>query len=366
MTDNVKKNPWVLYTWTWRVESPVTVGLSPAGSLERCRPYVPARTLAGALQAEVALRGNPDPQNNGIPQYGKIGHEMGIAARFSYLFPAEERDGRFVTWLPEYRDGMGLVWRAVADGRSVAKSDDGSGARETEALSDREFRRRLLAARGQTAVAPASGAARDATLHELDVINPYWKPAPRDAHSAPAPVYLRGFYFLRENHFSKKLRQIRELRIGGELRNGMGILRLVEGPSQNNAANMLEAWGLALWNAGDKTAPVIRAKTILAHAPLDPKGARDSRIGRGALEYLRGYHAGELGGVRKHDDAGQLMWTPGSLFTGDGSETPPAAAQNDPPPPEWTIGRYGYWHPRRKGCDGTGEKNQNSRGNTPG
>ncbi|GIW70798.1 MAG: hypothetical protein KatS3mg102_0340 [Planctomycetota bacterium] len=45
---------WSLFRWTWQLESPLYVGMPPAGSLNRCRLYVPARALWGAVTAEIA------------------------------------------------------------------------------------------------------------------------------------------------------------------------------------------------------------------------------------------------------------------------------------------------------------------------
>ncbi len=55
---------WTLYRWTWRLESPLFVGAPPAGSLNRCRLYVPSRALWGALTAELARR-----RANASPSY---------------------------------------------------------------------------------------------------------------------------------------------------------------------------------------------------------------------------------------------------------------------------------------------------------
>jgi hypothetical protein len=75
---------WSLHRWTWRVASPLFVGAAPSGALNRCRLYVPARPLWGALTAELA-RDEADHD----PAYREIGNELRKHVRFSYLFPAE-------------------------------------------------------------------------------------------------------------------------------------------------------------------------------------------------------------------------------------------------------------------------------------
>lgn len=45
---------WSLFRWVWRLEAPLHVGIPPAGSLDRCRLYLPARNLWAALTAALA------------------------------------------------------------------------------------------------------------------------------------------------------------------------------------------------------------------------------------------------------------------------------------------------------------------------
>jgi hypothetical protein len=76
---------WRLFRWVWQLEAPLHVGMPPSGSLNRCRLYVPARALWGALTAEVARRAGND-----FPSYagGWAGHPGD--ARLTYLYPAED------------------------------------------------------------------------------------------------------------------------------------------------------------------------------------------------------------------------------------------------------------------------------------
>ncbi len=97
---------WTLYRWTWRLESSLFVGALPAGSLNRCRLYVPSRTLWGGLTAELARRGASD-----FPDYGKKGRMLLENARLTYLFPAEGDGEAWRAWLPRYEKRDGLVWR---------------------------------------------------------------------------------------------------------------------------------------------------------------------------------------------------------------------------------------------------------------
>ena len=97
---------WSLFRWVWRLEAPLFVGMSPAGALNRCRPYVPARALWGAVTAEIARL----KSGESFPNYEGVGGEVKRSCRFTYLFPAEKRDGRFLAWLPKFEKEKGLRW----------------------------------------------------------------------------------------------------------------------------------------------------------------------------------------------------------------------------------------------------------------
>ena len=113
---------WSLFRWVWRLEAPLFVGMSPAGVLNRCRLYVPARALWGAVTAETARL----KSGEGFPNYKDVGDEVKRSCRFTYLFPAEKRDGRFLAWLPKFEKEKGLRW-------CLQNSD--------KSLSDRDFRK---------------------------------------------------------------------------------------------------------------------------------------------------------------------------------------------------------------------------------
>ena len=97
---------WTLHRWVWRLEAPLFIGMPPAGTLNRCRLYIPARTFHGAVTAEIARSRNGDS----FPDYGKLGWEIGLNCRFTYLYPAEKSGGNYVVWLPKYLKDKGLFW----------------------------------------------------------------------------------------------------------------------------------------------------------------------------------------------------------------------------------------------------------------
>lgn len=80
---------WSLHRWVWQLEAPLYVGMPPAGTLNRCRLYVPARAIWAAITADLARNGR-----NGFPKYAELGKQLREQARFTYLFPAEHLGDR--------------------------------------------------------------------------------------------------------------------------------------------------------------------------------------------------------------------------------------------------------------------------------
>lgn len=264
---------WSLYRWVWEVESPVHIGLAPAGMLNRTRLYVPARTLWGALTAELARRRAGD---KGFPDYGGVGEELRKRTHLSYLFPAEQVGGQWKAWLPGFHKERGLVWERE-DGRKEG---------------DREFRRHLLTTRPGTAIEPESDSASEGTLRELELISPYWQ---RDS-SQLSRVGFVGYVFCQDDSLKKELEEIRLLWIGGDTRYGLGKLS-----RRTPLEEAKDLFGARVTGFGK-----IQTERLLAHMPVDAKAHKGLK---GAWELFRGWDS--------TNDASltipQLAWTPGSL-----------------------------------------------------
>ena len=153
---------WCISRGTWRLESPLYVGTTPAGALNRCRLYVPARALWGALTAELVRSKEPNTEHM-ANQYREVGEELQRDYRFTYLFPAQAVQGKWQAWLPIYKPGRGLAWRREADESSVGL------------IPERLFRRRLLHTRAATAIEPQSDTAAEGSLRETECIQPGWR-----------------------------------------------------------------------------------------------------------------------------------------------------------------------------------------------
>jgi hypothetical protein len=282
---------WSLYRWTWQLEAPLFVGTAPAESLNRCRLYVPARALWGALTAELARR-----EVEAFPPYEEVGRSLRENARFTYLYPAAPQAEAWRAWLPRYEPAKGLVWRPED------RSED------AEDLRDRSMRMRLLGTRPATAIDPSSDTAADGSLRETECINTHWR-----AYGAAAgsPVAFVGYVFLRDA--SLEIRAADALDVGGDTRYGLGRLRRIdiqEATTVFGAAAELDAHG-----------PIIRSAVVLAHARA---AGHDGVRLRGQQEALAGWDRGKPG-VQQIAEA---LWVPGSV--------------SEHPIP-WLVGQGGLW-----------------------
>jgi hypothetical protein len=286
---------WTALRWVWRLEAPLFVGMPPAGALNRCRLYLPARAMHGAVTSELA-RLNGDEKSK-FPDYGKFGHEVAFNCRFTYLFPAEKRGGKFLAWLPKFEKGSSLQWCLLDDAAS---------------LSDRDFRRRLLDTRAGTAVAPESDSAAEDSLRETECINPWWRDS--NCQGETNAMLLLGYVFLRENGFRRQLDNIDTLFVGGDTRYGLGKICRVE---WEEISGNVPVFGKQVYL--DREHPEIQSEIVWGHAL---EGGQPEIHGiQGAKELLGGWD-------QDSPWQGKLTWVPGSTLEH---------------PVVWMIDNYGYW-----------------------
>lgn len=281
---------WTLYRWTWRLESPLFVGALPAGSLNRCRLYVPSRALWGALTAELARR-----RENGFQSYKTEGTTLHENTRFTYLFPGECDGKHWRAWLPRYEDSDGLIWRR--GDRSDGKHD----------LTNRKMRLRLLDARPGTAIDPDCDSAEEGSLRETECVLPQWR-------NIESPVAFVGYVFLKQD--LPELRDLTALFLGGDTRYGLGRLRRLDMTPAS------DAFGARVRLSED--VPVIQSGHLLAHArPADnvPEIV-------GSQELLAGWDRTRADPFCQVSET--PLWTPGSRVR-DGRAA------------DWAIGKNGIW-----------------------
>lgn len=265
---------WRLHRWVWQLEAPLYVGMAPAGSLNRCRPYVPARALWGALTAECA---RTEAGSGGSADYAGWGERFERELRLGYLFPAEEIRGRWRAWLPCWCRGRGLVWQR-------------EDLPEKEACPDRRFRMRLLHARAGIAMEPANDTAAEGSLRETECWNTTWR---TEDGRADGPVGLVGYLFLRDGPDRPAPHRLPDtLFLGGDSRYGLG--RVVRIGKAEPAQTLFGAEFKSM-----EDAPRVRTGVLRAHG-------RDGVL-LGAYERVITWDRG-----RVRNPCGPLFWAPGS------------------------------------------------------
>lgn len=272
---------WTLYQWTWKVASPLFIGSTPAGSLNRCRLFVPVRPLWGALTAELARQ---EAAEN-FPRYDDVGKLLRKDMRFTYLYPAELENGKWSVWLPLYKINAGLVWT-----KSETDKDD--------PISNRAFRRRLVYTRPGTSIDPVTDAAEQGSLRETECIQTMW----RDYNGEEAgQMAMIGYIMFRENcDLKKRLEPITTLFLGGDTCYGLGRFECIEFKLVSDHQIFGKEIDLESSN------PCINSNQLLAHtySTLEKNNLCGNR------EYLRGWDRNVQKSVMD-----KPLWIPGSFYS---------------------------------------------------
>jgi len=284
---------WKASRWVWRLEAPLHVGMPPSGALNRCRLYVPARPLWGAVTAALARAAD-----GGFPDYEEWGRCIRENLRFSYLYPAELAADRVEVWLPRYDERHGLCW-------------DNDKSRP---IPDRKFRSWLLHTRPGTAIEPKTDSALDGSLRETECLLPYWR-RPGDTLRA---THLAGYIFGKDERLLQNALDLQTLFLGGDTRYGLGrasqVMRCREEARQ--------IFGCAVCLDDDE--PSVESRTVWAHARVTDAQLPMS----GAQELPGGWNFDAL------LEGTCLSWVPGSS-TDAGAAGPDAS--------RWSLLANGLW-----------------------
>lgn len=273
---------WTLYRWVWQLCSPLHIGITPSGSLNRTRLYIPARNMWAALTAEIARCRS----GTSFPDYQNVGQELQDHVRLSYLFPAEKVDDQWCAWLPQYRKA-GLFWHREHGG--------------IPPLAHRSFRQRLLTTRPGTAIEPVSDSAEEGTLREFELISPWWHCSKEK--NVPVSVAMVGYLLCKGNDskgndICKKLLSIKKIYVGGDTRYGLGYLQRVD------KADNLQLEGQFFGNTFESSneIPIVQTNRVLAHVV-----AQGVSLLSGNMECISGWDM-ISGGMKSP----LLTWKPGS------------------------------------------------------
>lgn len=276
---------WKLYRIALKLRSPLHVGYLKMGNLMRTRPYVPGKTIWGAVTAALALH-KFDGNFKGAQDAVKS------ALAFSYFYPALEPDKP--------------LWPCY--------TEKGFCYGEKQMLAT-EFERRLISVYGSTALDYSCNAAAAGSLHEVEFLSPY------DLYEG-RPVYLVGYVFERQESSLQWCEVLGHIRLGGERKYGWGCVAVERGPSSES-----QIFSLQVELSGER--PRVRVKAgspVLAHtvaAAVQARGQIEPLVARETHE------AGRFGGSFSQDVP--ICWAPGAVLQADYT---------------FEIDPYGVWEPQ--------------------
>jgi len=238
-----------------RLASPMHVGWRAFGNVKVTRPYLPGRTLWGALTARLA---RDFPQLGGYEAAGQTVHRD---LAFSYFYASLSPDS--ITW--PFEESW---W---------------------------EFSSLFLGSYASTALADGRSK-EDGSLHETEFLSP----TVEDGRT----VLIVGHVFEREGARLRWREVIGRTQFGGERSYGWGRVSL-----HQLSEGRTDAFGMALALGGAR--PVVRwsgGERALAHVRANPGWRVD-----GAIEPLVGRITNPQRGVPGAEHSGvEIAWTPGS------------------------------------------------------
>ncbi len=170
---------WQVYKVCFRLLTPLHIGASKVGNLQRTRPYLPGKALWGALTARLT---RDVPSFGG--DYAKVGQQVNEQLALSYFYPAVSDQVTLWPW-------------------------DESG----------EFDWRYLGSYAGTALDYNQNSAQAGTLHETE----YIAPITRDGKI----VHLVGYLFARHDCTLRWQEALPRLQLGGERTYGWGRVQVV-------------------------------------------------------------------------------------------------------------------------------------------
>lgn len=278
---------WRLFRLEYDLLSPLHIGYHVVGNVQRTRYYVPARNLWAAMTERLAQSGFEPARTrseSGFPNYQEVGKWVGECCRFSYLFLRDS--------------GRQMLYPCFEDGGLRYGGASGLG------ISREEFERQFLSSYVATALDAATGAAAEASLHEVEFISPYEEGGERTRLCGWVWISKHGITELGGMEEWRKL--LGELQVGGERRYGFGRLRLAEN-GFSEKGEPVEDWPVTP-DPGFPRIKVEKQGPILAHVE-----ASDA-VAKGMVEPVVGREtAGDSGRFGGSLSSAGICWVPGSL-----------------------------------------------------
>ena len=289
---------WKAFEVVFRLRSPMHIGLSKVGNLQRTRYYVLGRVIWGALTMRMTRDTISGPATDSR-LYRDVGDKVHEKLAFTYFYPATA-------------DGNG--------GYEVCWSWD----------DESEFTYRFIRSYASTALSYPMQSAEEAMLHEVEFISP-------NTLDEGKPVFLVGYVFEKEGiepDFKEAWKNaLQKLQFGGERGYGWGDISLVGEPTSHSYSSLFGNLFETDLNDDRPVLSVQRCKPLLAHCPaknisgdvFDAEGSIEPLVGREWNSQNKGYRYAGQSVVFNH-----ICFTPGSIVTKDC---------------RFTIGNYGIWYP---------------------
>lgn len=161
------------YDLCFKICSPIHIGFNRRDqntSIANTRPYIPGRTLWGAVTANITRKLHPNPRGTDYKKYGEL---IESSISLSYLYPAYKMSNNKYEII-------------------IASNDD-----------DDELRKHgVIHSLNSTSIESKTGVAKDKSLHEIKYIRPFIGTDGRNIQ----PLYLVGKAYLKrdfeKNNFS--------------------------------------------------------------------------------------------------------------------------------------------------------------------
>jgi hypothetical protein len=256
---------WTAYKIVFRLLSPMHIGWTKQGNVQRTRPYVAGKALWGALTARLT---RDFPHLGG--DYETVGKRVSDELAFSYFYPAV---GETVDLWP---------WGERAD----------------------EFAWRYLGSYASTALNYGCNTAEEGSLHETEFIAPHT----RDGR----PVYLVGYIFERQGCTLPWQEVLSRLQLGGERTYGWGRVELHKPPE-----NVQQFFDFHLDLNGKRPVVIIPVgKELLAHTlAVEFQGRRPVPGVSGPIEPLLGRETTNPQRFGGDLPPARICWQPGGTLT---------------------------------------------------
>lgn len=208
MIMNNSQNKIFWYKLKLKQMSPIHIGKKNYGVLSETRLFIPGWTMWGALVNSYGKL------NGGKDENFKEGKEL--FEKITCFYPKTES---IDIMFPKFKDG---------------KLHMGN-------TSEKEFRRRFTDTYVSTAINPVNISAKDASLHEIEII----LPIDRDKRENLYWEGLVGIEESKKNDFEVFIEKTKELYVGGEIAYGFGKMDIVKDKVNEGMEKDLSIWGLA-------------------------------------------------------------------------------------------------------------------------